>query len=112
MHHWLFLSGAILFEVAGTISMKLSDGFTRPIPSVLIFVFYIVSFVALTFALEKIEVSKKDVASVGDTSVDIPLFQRSKLGIAVNTDDKNVIEKADYHLEEKDLRELIPIIIN
>ena len=57
MHHWLFLSGAILLEVAGTISMKLSEGFTRPIPSVLIFVFYIVSFVALTFALEKIEVS-------------------------------------------------------
>ena len=57
MHHWLFLSGAILLEVAGTISMKLSEGFTRPIPSVLIFVFYIISFVALTFAIEKIEVS-------------------------------------------------------
>ena len=57
MHHWLFLSGAILFEVAGTISMKLSEGFTRPIPSVLIFVFYVISFVALTLALEKIEVS-------------------------------------------------------
>ena len=57
MHHWLFLSGAILLEVAGTISMKLSEGFTRPIPSALIFVFYIISFVALTFAIEKIEVS-------------------------------------------------------
>ena len=57
MHHWLFLSGAILLEVAGTISMKLSEGFTRPIPSLLIFVFYIISFVALTFAIEKIEVS-------------------------------------------------------
>ena len=57
MHHWLFLTGAILLEVAGTISMKLSEGFTRPIPSVLIFVFYIISFVALTFAIEKIEVS-------------------------------------------------------
>jgi small multidrug resistance pump len=57
MHHWLFLSDAILLEVAGTISMKLSEGFTRPIPSVLIFVFYIISFVALTFAIEKIEVS-------------------------------------------------------
>ena len=57
MYHWLFLSGAILLEVAGTISMKLSEGFTRPIPSVLIFVFYIISFVALTFAIEKIEVS-------------------------------------------------------
>ena len=57
MHHWLFLSSAILLEVAGTISMKLSEGFTRPIPSVLIFVFYVISFVALTLALEKIEVS-------------------------------------------------------
>ena len=57
MHHWLFLIGAILLEVAGTISMKLSDGFTRPIPSVFIFLFYVTSFVALTFALKKIEVS-------------------------------------------------------
>ena len=55
MHHWLFLSSAILLEVAGTISMKLSEGFTRPIPSVLIFLFYITSFVALTFALEKFD---------------------------------------------------------
>ena len=57
MHHWLFLSGAILLEVAGKISMKLSEGFTRPMPAVVNFVFYIISFVALTFAIEKIEVS-------------------------------------------------------
>jgi small multidrug resistance pump len=37
--------------------MKLSEGFTRPVPSVLIFVFYAASFVALTLALKKIEVS-------------------------------------------------------
>ena len=58
------------------------------------------------------EVAKKNVASVGDTSVDIPLFQRSKLGIAVNTCDEKVIEEADYHLEKSDLRKLIPVIIN
>ena len=62
--------------------------------------------------LEKMEVRKKDVASVGDTSVDIPLFQRSKLGIAVNTSDEKVIEEADYHLEKSDLRELISVITN
>ena len=37
--------------------MKLSEGFTRFVPSVLIFVFYSASFVALTFALKKIELS-------------------------------------------------------
>ena len=28
MHHWLYLAAAILFEVAGTTSMKLAQGFT------------------------------------------------------------------------------------
>ena len=41
---WAVLSGAILFEVAGTTCMRLSDGFTRLTPSVLIFVFYALSF--------------------------------------------------------------------
>lgn len=57
MQSWLYLAGAIILEVAGTTSMKLSEGFTRIIPSVLIFVFYGLSFVGLTFALKKIDVS-------------------------------------------------------
>jgi small multidrug resistance pump len=57
MNHWVMLVGAILFEVAGTISMKLSEGFTRPLPSVLIFLFYGAAFTLLTLALKKIDVS-------------------------------------------------------
>jgi len=56
MQHWLVLFGAIVFEVAGTMAMKLSEGFTKPVPSVLLFVFYAVAFVGLTFAIKKIEV--------------------------------------------------------
>ena len=56
MQHWFLLAGAIVLEVAGTTSMKLSEGFTKLAPSVLLFVFYAASFVALTFALKKIEV--------------------------------------------------------
>ena len=41
---WWVLSLAILFEVGGTTCMRLSDGFTRLTPSVLIFVFYSFSF--------------------------------------------------------------------
>ncbi len=40
---WAVLSGAILFEVAGTTCTRLSEGFTRLAASVLIFVFYAVS---------------------------------------------------------------------
>ncbi len=57
MQNWLYLSGAILLEVAGTTSMKLSHGFTKVVPSILIFVFYGLSFTALTFALRSIDVS-------------------------------------------------------
>ena len=57
MTSWLYLIGAIVLEVAGTTSMKFSEGFTRVGPSVLIFVFYVLSFTALTFALKGIDVS-------------------------------------------------------
>jgi small multidrug resistance pump len=56
MQHWFFLAGAIVLEVAGTTSMKMSQGFTRLGPSILLFVFYAASFVALTYALRKIDI--------------------------------------------------------
>lgn len=55
--HWLLLVGAILFEVAGTTSMKASQGFTRLVPSISLFVCYAISFTLLTFALKKIDMS-------------------------------------------------------
>lgn len=38
--HWILLTLAILAEVAGTTTMKLSEGFSRLTPSLLLFVFY------------------------------------------------------------------------
>ncbi len=57
MQSWLYLAGAIILEIAGTTSMKLSEGFTRLVPSILIFVFYAMSFFALTMTLKKIDLS-------------------------------------------------------
>ncbi len=57
MHDWLYLVAAIVFEVAGTTSMKLAQGFTRPVPSVLMFVFYALAFAALTMTLKKMDIS-------------------------------------------------------
>ncbi len=55
--NWLFLLGAILAEVAGTTSMKLSAGFSNLVPSILMLVFYVGSLGALTLAIRTIEVS-------------------------------------------------------
>ena len=57
MTSWLLLVAAIVFEVAGTTSMKLSEGFTKTLPSVLLFVFYALAFGALTLTLKKLEMS-------------------------------------------------------
>lgn len=54
---WAALSVAILFEVAGTTSMRLSEGFTRLTPSVLIFVFYAVSFALNTLVIRVLGLS-------------------------------------------------------
>jgi len=53
---WLFLILAITFEVAGTVSMKLSDGFINVKFSILMGIFYILSFTFLAYALKHFEV--------------------------------------------------------
>ena len=53
---WFYLLLAIAFEVTGTTFMKLSDGFSKLGPSIAMFIFYILSLSALSFALKKIEV--------------------------------------------------------
>jgi small multidrug resistance pump len=54
-HGWWLLAAAILFEIAGTTCMKLSDGFTKPAPSVLLIVCYLIAFSALTLCLKTID---------------------------------------------------------
>ena len=54
---WVYLLFAIILEVAGITSMKLSEGFTKLLPSILVVVLYGLSFVLLALALKTIEVS-------------------------------------------------------
>lgn len=53
---WLLLFLAILLEVCGTTSMKLSNGFAKPLPSLSMFLFYAASLVVLDMALKQIPV--------------------------------------------------------
>jgi small multidrug resistance pump len=54
---WVYLAAAIGFEIAGTISLKLSAGFTRLAPAIAVVVFYGVCFSALGLALKTVPVS-------------------------------------------------------
>ncbi|KAL7434681.1 hypothetical protein ACHAXM_004214 [Skeletonema potamos] len=55
--YWLFLAGAIMFEVMGTTMMKLSNGLTNILPSIAIFLFYGCSFILMPLSLKRIELS-------------------------------------------------------
>lgn len=54
---WIYLSVAVVLEVAGTASLKLSDGLTRLVPSLLIIPAYDLSFTLLALALKQVPVS-------------------------------------------------------
>jgi small multidrug resistance pump len=54
---WIYLLTAILFEVAGITSMKLSRGLSEPLPSLAVIVFYLCSATAVILALKRLELS-------------------------------------------------------
>ena len=55
--YWVYLGLGIIFEVLGTVCMKYAEGFSKLLPSVLVFVFYGLSLGLLVLVLEKFEVS-------------------------------------------------------
>jgi small multidrug resistance pump len=52
---WLWMAGAIAFEICGTTALKVSDGLTKLAPSVLVLLFYAGSFAMLALALKRVE---------------------------------------------------------
>jgi small multidrug resistance pump len=52
----LLLSIAIVSEVAATVSLRLADGFTRPVPSAIVVIGYGISFWMLALVLRQLPV--------------------------------------------------------
>ena len=53
---WIYLSLAILTEVIGTVLIKVSNGFSRLIPTLLLIFFYSISYFFFNLSLKKIEI--------------------------------------------------------
>ncbi|MCV6547142.1 MAG: multidrug efflux SMR transporter [Cohaesibacter sp.] len=54
--NWLYLGFAILFEVAGTSALILSQGFSKALPTVLSLIAFAIAFFFLSLALKTIPV--------------------------------------------------------
>lgn len=55
--HWVYLGSAIVFEVVGTMALKLSEGWSRLAPTLVMALAYMASFFFLGLCLKKIDVS-------------------------------------------------------
>ena len=51
MQHWLYLGVAIVSEVVATSALKAAEGFTRPLPSLVVAVGYGIAFYCLSVVL-------------------------------------------------------------
>jgi len=87
MSPWVYLTLAIVNEVIGTVFMKLSDGFTRPVFSTLIFLFYGISFYFLTLCLKRMDlgVAYAIWAGVGTALI-------ASIGVGFFREDVNIIK--------------------
>lgn len=54
MNPAVYLAIAILSEIIATNALKLSEGFTKLVPSIVVFIFYAVAFYMLSLALKTI----------------------------------------------------------
>ena len=54
---YLFLIGAIFFEVAGTMLLPVSQNFTKLVPTTLLAIFYLSAFYLLTFVVYKLPIA-------------------------------------------------------
>jgi small multidrug resistance pump len=75
---YIYLSGAILCEVIGTMVLPLSENFSKPIPSSISIIAYVLAFYLLTFALESIP-----IAVVYATWSGLGIFLISILGFTI-----------------------------
>lgn len=56
MKHWIFLAAAIVSEVIATSALKSTESFTRPIPSLVVVVGYVLAIYLLGLTLKTIPV--------------------------------------------------------
>lgn len=84
---WVYLFLAIAFEISATTLMKMSNGFTKILPTVGTFLGYIICFCFLSISLKKIDIS---VAYAIWSAVGIVVL--SAIGIFVFKESINVLK--------------------
>jgi small multidrug resistance pump len=93
MSPWVYLAIAIASEITGTVALRQSDGFTRPVPAAIVVVGYAVSFWMLALALRKLDlglvyaiwagIGTAAIAAIGIVAFDEPATALKLISLVV-----------------------------
>ena len=93
MSPWVYLGIAIVSEITGTVALRQSDGFTRPVPAAIVVVGYALSFWMLALALRKLDlglvyaiwagIGTAAIAAIGIVAFDEPATALKLISLAV-----------------------------
>jgi small multidrug resistance pump len=81
---WTYLSAAIATEVIGTLFLRFTDGFTRPLPSIVVVTTYVLSLWLTALALKTLEISLAYAVWAGVGTAAIAIIGMAALGETVN----------------------------
>jgi small multidrug resistance pump len=82
---WIYLTAAIATEVIGTLFLRFTDGFTRPLPSIVVIATYVVSLWLTALALKTLEISLAYAVWAGVGTAAIAIIGMAALGETVNS---------------------------
>jgi len=81
---WTYLAAAIVSEVVGTVFLRFTDGFTKPLLSALVVATYAVSLWLTALALRELEVSLAYAVWAGVGTAAVAVIGMAALGETVN----------------------------
>jgi small multidrug resistance pump len=81
---WIYLAAAIATEVIGTLFLRFTDGFTRPLPSIVVVTTYVLSLWLTALALKTLEISLAYAVWAGVGTAAIAIIGMAALGETVN----------------------------
>jgi small multidrug resistance pump len=81
---WIYLAAAIATEVVGTVFLRFTDGFTRPVPSAVVIVTYVASLWLTALALKGLEISLAYAVWAGVGTAAIAVIGMATMGETVN----------------------------
>jgi small multidrug resistance pump len=82
---WTYLAAAIVTEVVGTVFLRFTDGFTKPVPSAVVLITYVVSIWLTALAIKGLEISLAYAVWAGVGTAAVAVIGMTAMGESVST---------------------------